>query len=171
VSTGIDKYLNDIKVKILANNDLCRLLYYNDDNPLSMPNLPDTSILYRDKLNQKLFFTPFVDDSDSEAKSTLNVVVNNFKLDPATKYFKDISIDFIVMIHNNLWILDDGSGEIKLRANAIWKEINNTFFDHRTAMGKNLFDYCKMVRTKDGLYSGYVFCSTATDLPLLQSAN
>ena len=169
MSTGIDRYLNDIKIKILANSNLCRLLYYNSDNPLAEADLPDTSILYSDKLNQKLFFTPFIDDSDSEAKSTLNVVINNFKLDSATKYFKDISIDFIVMIHNDLWILDDGSGEIKLRANAIWKELNETFFEHRTAMGKNLFEYSKMVRTKDNLYSGYIFCSTATDLPLLSS--
>ena len=167
MSTGIDKYLNDIKDKILTNSNLCKLLYHNTDNPLAEVAVATPTLLYTDKENQKLFFTPFTDDSDSEAKTTLHVVVSEFKLDQPSKYFKDLSIDFIVMIHNSLWLLDDGSGEIKLRANAIWKELNDTFFDHRSAIGKNLFDYSKIVRTKDNLYNGYVFCSRATDIPLL----
>jgi hypothetical protein len=169
MAIGIDRYLNDIKDKVLANQSLCKLLYFNNENPLAESDIADTSILYTDKLNQKLFFTPFTDDRDSEAKSTLHIVISDFKLDTTSKYFKDISIDFIVMIHNDLWILDDGSGEIKLRSNAIWKELNDTFFEHRSAMGKNLFEYSKMVRTKDNQYNGYVFCSTTTDIPLLSS--
>ena len=169
MAIGIDRYLNDIKDKVLANQSLCKLLYFNNENPLAESDIADTSILYTDKLNQKLFFIPFTDDRDSEAKSTLHIVISDFKLDTTSKYFKDISIDFIVMIHNDLWILDDGSGEIKLRSNAIWKELNDTFFEHRSAMGKNLFEYSKMVRTKDNQYNGYVFCSTTTDIPLLSS--
>ena len=167
MATGIDKYLNSIKTKILANQNLCKYLYYNQRNPLSQSDLGATSIICTDKLNQKLFFTPYTEDSDSDAKSTLNVVVTEFELDQRSKYFKDVKIEFIIMVHHDLWMLDDGSGDILLRPNAIWNEINRTFYDHRSAMGKDLFKYSGLIRARNGYYSGYRYCMETKDIPLL----
>lgn len=171
MATGIDKYLNNIKNKILDNQNLCKLLYYNQRNPLSQPNLDDTSILYKDKLNQKLYFTPYTEDADSESKSTLNVVVTEFKLDQKSKYFKELKIEFIIMIHHDLWTLDDGSGDIILRPNAIWDEINRTFYDNSSGIGRDIFDYSGLVRSRNGQYSGYKYCMDTKDIPLLMAVN
>lgn len=167
MANGIDRYLNNIKTDILANQNLCKYLYYNKRNPLAEADLSDTSVIYTNKLNQKLFFTPYVEDSDSQAKSTLNVTVYDFKLDQKSKYFKDVKIEFIIMVHHDIWMLNDGTDDILLRPNAIWSEINNTFVNHRTAIGKNIFDYSGLVRSRTGNYSGYRYCMTTQDIPLL----
>ena len=171
MATGIDKYLNSIKDKILGNQNLCKLLYIDKRNPLAESDLVDTSVIYTDRNNQKLFFTPYAEDVDSNMKSTLNVVVTEFKLDPKSKYFKDVKIEFIVMIHHDLWILDDGTGEICLRPNAIWNELNRTFYDHRSGIGKDEFDHSGLIRSRNGYYSGYRYCMETKDLPLLGGIN
>ncbi len=72
MAIGIDKYLNDIKTKILDNSNLCKLLYFDHENPLSESDISDTNILYTDTSNQRLFFTPFTIDSSDIIKSTLS---------------------------------------------------------------------------------------------------
>jgi hypothetical protein len=97
--------------------------------------------------------------------------VTEFGLDAKSKYFKDVKIEFIIMIHHDLWMLSDGSGEIALRPNAIWNEINRTFSEHRSGLGKDIFEYSGLVRSRNGYYSGYRYCMTTKDIPLLGVGN
>lgn len=167
MASGIDRYLNEIKTQLLNNDTLCKFLYYDNRNPLASPDLLDNSIILTDKLNQKLFFTPYSEDTDLKAKSTINIVVDEFKLDSKTKYYKDLKIEFIIMVHHDIWLLDDGSGEIKLRPNAIWYEINNMFDKSRTGIGTDTFEHSNLIRSKSGYYSGYRYCLKTKDIPLL----
>ena len=42
---NLNDYLNTIINKILADQELCKLLYYDDDAPLSGNTITDTSVL------------------------------------------------------------------------------------------------------------------------------
>lgn len=167
MANGMDNYLNAIKTYLLSNDDLCKLLYYDNRNPLSSEDLDDNSVLFTNKLNQRLMFTPYVENVDGNVSSTLNVVINEFKLDAKTKYYKEIKIEFIIMVHHDIWLLDDGSGDIKLRPNAIWNEINDMFATHKTAMGVDEFEHSNLIRSKNSCYSGYRYCIKTKDIPLL----
>jgi len=164
---AIDKYINKIHAKILANQNLCKLLKYNYDDPLAEPDLTDTSIIYTDKQDQRLFYTPYSDEIQSKTKSTLNVVVPIFEIDRDSKYFKNFTIDFVMMFSHEIWMIDDNSGLIKQRASAVLYELVNTFMDHRSAIGKDIFELATMVRTPNGRVSGYKLCLGAKDLPSL----
>lgn len=164
---GIDKYLNSIYEKIILNDNLCKLLYYKYDNPLIESNLADNRILYTDKQNQRLFFTPYMDDEHSEARSTLNIVITDFSLDMSAKHFKDFSIEIICMVHHDLYMLNDGSDYIMLRTNAIFRELLETFNNNRTAVGKDLFEYGTLVRSRSNNASGFKICFKSSELPLV----
>jgi hypothetical protein len=166
-AVGIDKYLNSIYEKIVANDDLCRLLYYDYDNPFIEPILADNKILYTDRQNQRLFFTPYMDDQNSNARTTLNIVITDFKLDNSARHFKDFDIEIVCMINHNVYMLNDGTGEIRLRSNAIFNEILKTFNNNRTAVGKDIFSYGTLVRSRNNNASGFKICFNTKELPLI----
>ena len=166
MATGIDKYLNDILNKIYANQDLCKLLYYDKKNPLAEADIIDTTILRTDKNNQKIFVSPFTIDNSDVVKSTLTIQVNNFSLGKTNIYFKNMDIDFIVVCNVNIWELDDGSGEVKIRVNAIWEELNKIFNRQKTVgLGINNFNYGKITQFNQYFW-GYVYSLRAIDFTL-----
>jgi hypothetical protein len=167
VAEGINKYLNAIFAKIYSNQNLCKLLYYDSVNPLGQATISNPAILYTDKENKKLFATPFSLDNTDKRKTTLTVALDRINLDSNTKFFRDITVDFIICCHNKLWELNDGSGEIKLRPAEIWNELDRTF-NRQTAggVGKNNFDYGKIIYFNDS-FSGYRVCFSGIDLPIV----
>jgi len=169
-SIAVDRYLNNIKTKLLSNQSICKYLYYDLDNPLAEADISDTSILITDKDNQKIFFTPFTLDSTDSQKTTLTIMVDNFDLDNRTNYYKKMDITFLVMCHKKLWELNDGSNEIKLRVNGIWHELNGIFNNKSNivGLGRAIFDYSKIVQFNDYFW-GYRYCLSVKDFPDLQS--
>ena len=167
MAEGIDKYINDILAKIYANQNLCKYLYYDVRNPLAQADIADTTVLKDNKTNQKIFVTPFTIDNTDRTKTTLTIMVDNFYLDEKTKYYEDMKIDFVIACNVRLWELDDNSGEVKLRVNGIWQELNNTFKRKSTVgLGKNHFNYGKLQKFNDYFW-GYTYCLTAKDFPFL----
>ena len=157
MATGIDKYINDILTKIYANQDLCKLLYYDDRNPLSQSDLADTSVLKTDKLNQRIYITPFSFETTDKTKSTLHIIVNNFELDENTKYFNDLEIDFVICINVRLWEIFDGSDETKTRLSLIVDELLNTFNRQQSkGIGKNHFQFGKIQKFNDWFWGMYL---------------
>lgn len=163
----IDTYLTDIRTKILANQNLCKYIYYNSRNPLAQPDIADTkAVLCDDKRNRKIFFTPFSVDTTDETKTTLTVTVDRFKPDSST-YFEDMVIYFTIACNVRLWELNDGTEGIVLRPNGIWDELNKTFKRERTVgLGKNHFQSGYIQKFNDYFW-GYNYCLTAKDFPIL----
>ena len=165
MAQGADIYLNEILTKIYANHNLCKLLYFDDRNPLSHSNLSDTTILKTDKLNQRLFISPFSIDTTDKTKSTLHIMINNFEFDTETKYYSDFEIDFIICINVRIWEIDDGSELVQTRLNLIIDELLKTFNRQRTiGMGKNHFQYGKIQKYSDYFW-GMIISLRAIDLP------
>lgn len=166
MAVGIDKYINDILSKIYANQNLCKYLYYDTRNPLAQPDIVDTKILKTNKENQRIFITPFTIDVTDITKTTLTIMIDNFHIDEQNNYYDDISVDFIIACNVRIWELDDGSGEVKLRVNGIWDELNHTFKRKSTVgIGKNNFKKGKIQRFNDCFW-GYLYSLEAKDFPL-----
>ena len=169
MAEGLDRYLNDILSKIYSNQNLCKYLYYDVRNPLAQSDIADTSRLKKDKTNQKIFVTPFTVDITDRTKTTLHILIDDFKADEKNNYYEDMNIDFIIACNVRLWELEDGSGEIKLRVNGIWEELNKTFKRKSTiGLGKNHFKYGRIQKFNDYFW-GYTYCLSAKDFPFLGS--
>ena len=166
MASNIDRYLNYLKNTVLSNQNLCKYLYYNDKNPLSQPDIVDTNAsLYLDKRNQKLFVTPFTFDVTDQTKTTLTIMIDNFRIDNKSNYYEDINVYFIIACNVRLWELDDGSGEVKLRVNGVWDELNRTFKrQYGVGLGKNHFQNGRIQKFNDYFW-GYTWCLSATDFP------
>jgi len=109
---------------ILGSQNLCKLLYYNDSDPFSQPDLSDTSVL----LFSSIFPTPIIPQITDEAKSLITIVLDDFLLARNNTAFKTSKIVFNILCHIDLWVLP-GTG--KLRIYSILNEIDKLFNEQR----------------------------------------
>lgn len=160
-------YLNDILQKIYASQDLCKLLYYDVSNPLEQADIIDTKILFTDKMNKRIFTTPFNLDIAEIQKTTLTICVYHSEIDNNNVFYKDIMIDFIIVSHVNLWELDtDNEYETNLRPNLIVNELSKLFNrEYTVGIGKNHYASLKQYRPNQW-YSGYILSYSGMDFVL-----
>lgn len=132
--------------KLIENQNLCKLLQYNDTSPLSGSNINDTSKL----LFNKIYPFPFTPEVDSEASSIINVLFDNFELNKSNSDFKNNQLVLIVICHNDLWKIDG-----MLRPFAILNELDNLFnLKNGYGIGKNQFGRGNLFWANEK-YSGY----------------
>lgn len=103
---------------LISSQNLCKYLYYNEDDPLSQPTIDDISIL----LFNNLYITPVVPTITDVAKSLITIVLDDFRLENIV--LKNSKIVFNVLIHLDLWTM---SGTGKLRPYSIMSEIDKLF--------------------------------------------
>lgn len=155
----LDKYLNTILKKIYTSQNLCKLLYYDIPNPTSMPDFSDTSILFTDFSNKRIFTTPFSVENQDAQKSSLFISINDGDLDRGNVFYEDIKVEFIVICNNRLWeIYSTDPTETALRPNAILHELSLLF--NRTenvGIGKNNFSYIRKIYPNQ-FFAGYSMC-------------
>jgi hypothetical protein len=93
--------MDNIAEKLYSNQTLCKYLYYDETDPLAQANIPDTSILYTDKENQKILYRPFTTSLDDNRVSKLAIVIEDVTTDE-TSYFKVMNLDCVICCHNEL---------------------------------------------------------------------
>jgi hypothetical protein len=168
-TVGIDKYLNDILAKIYDDQEICKLLLYDDVNPLSHADISDTTVLRTNKNNQRIFVTPFIIETADKVKTTLHIMLNDFGIDEKNMFYEDMTIDFIISCNVRIWELNDGSGDVKLRVNGIWDRLSHLFKRQNTVgVGKNHFMYGKVSKFSDYFW-GYTYCLSSKNLPIYDS--
>ena len=158
MAIDLNKIMQNIFNTIYQNQNLCKLLYYNELNPYSMPDLTDTSVIYTDELNRKLYPYPFAPDVTEEQKTFISVLFDDIQYENNT-YFKPGKIDFIVCSHIYNWDLNVGDTDIHLRPFEIINEIDKSFNRQSNSgtVGKDLFKYIKPIKINDK-FSGMVYC-------------
>jgi hypothetical protein len=89
---------------LLADQELCKLLYYGEPNPLSQPNIPDTNIL----LMKNIFPLPKEPDSEKDQKAL--VCAYFYESEPYRKNsgFRQVWLCFDIICHIDVWMIDDG---------------------------------------------------------------
>lgn len=142
------KELNDnvtqVLLKLLESQNLCKLLHYISDDPLSEPDIDPYLLIHKN-----IFPLPKIPEVSDTKCNYLTVVFDTFRLGE-NKGVKDGTLMFTVFVHNDLWLI---SGQ--LRPFSIMHEIDKLFNNQRIIGVKKLqFESGRFVApNKD--YSGY----------------
>lgn len=140
--------INSVLMTMLGSQNLCKLLYYNDDDPFSMPDLSNTSVT----LFNNIYPTPVVPQTTDASKSMITLVLDDFALARNNTAFKTSRIVFNVLIHIDLWTMP-GTG--KLRPYSILNEIDKLFNQQNIiGIGQLTFERCRWMGLGDK-WQGY----------------
>lgn len=162
---SVNKYMDTIATKLYGNQTLCKYLYYDEANPLSQPDIADTTILYTDEENQKILFNPFISTLDDLRASRLAVVIEEVSTD-SRAYFKLINLDFIICCHNELWKVTIDDGTVGVRPLLIWDELDSLFVRYTSkGIGSDTFSYSNLIYFNEK-FSGYKVCYKSISLPI-----
>jgi hypothetical protein len=92
---NIDK--DEVKTQIFKNQDLCKLLYYDNDTPLTYPNISNTPEALKSKIKTANIF-PVAEETG------IRLIILFTDIRPAGgKVFKSSSIIFNILVHKDLW--------------------------------------------------------------------
>ena len=111
--------LQKIIKRLLANQNLCKLLYYTDKDPLNGENIPDTTILYGKQITINPQYNP--------AEKDYSVVIPMIQHGRRGKNdeFTDILIRIYIYVPQTQWIIKSDN----LRPYLILGELQNSLED------------------------------------------
>jgi len=140
--------IDTVLMKLLSSQDLCKYLFYDEDDPMSQPNIEDTSILLFDRI----YPTPVSPTITDSAKSLITIIQDDFSLAQTNTAFKTSKIIFNILCHIELWRMP-GTG--KLRPYSILSEIDKLFNQQRVlGIGKLSFSNGRWIGVNDR-WQGY----------------
>lgn len=152
---SIDNVSINIILKLLENQNLLKCLYYNTPNALTQADLTD-DIKYAmvdqlDKTYTKIHILPFPAEISDEAQSEIRFFISTFS--PENIRLSRVIYDFVIIVHESLWILNGG----KVRALTIIQEILNCLNGKDVdGLGKlELVEPINIVKFADNV-SGYI---------------
>lgn len=149
----LNKNMNDVMTKLVGNPNLCKLLKYNTSNALSQTDVDSPENLLYDKI----FPYPFNTDVLTEASSLIITTFDNFTPTKG-QGFKNSYVVFRVIVHNSLWVTNDG-----LRPYLILNELDEIFNNQRViGLGKLAFNSCNGLWISQN-YTGYTLVYKVTD--------
>ncbi len=135
---------------MIENQNLCKLLFYAVDDPLSEPDMSDDQ--RSSLLNEHIFPMPKIPGEQEYEASFLSIYLDNFKPSVENKGVKESVLVIDVLIHNNLWMLND---KALLRPYLVLHEVDEMLNDkHILGFKKMPFDRGRLVRYNSD-YSGY----------------
>ena len=111
-------HLQQIINRLLANDNLVNLLYYEDKDPLSREKLNQEE---KRKLFEKLIKVVPKVDKDETSKSVVVLYIENGQKDSSNEEFRNISLKVDVLVPFSQWIIKDSN----LRPFAILGEIQS----------------------------------------------
>ena len=128
-----------------ASQNICKLLYYTESNPLSQPQEPrlnpehpaplfdNIQDVRNHIINKRLLLVPrlFVPE---ELGAFIIVLINNFSLSE-NKVFKVNQLIFDVIVHHDSWLLDDN-----LRPFLLMQQIDRIFNNRKLSIGQAEFN-------------------------------
>ena len=116
---SLDNILNNIAIKIVENIDLMRCLKFTSTDALLQPITEEERYMLMnqdgDITGTRIFFQPFNNLTITDQRSELRIYYASFK--PNNNFLTNINVGFDIVVHNDLWRLDNG----KRRPTAIIK--------------------------------------------------
>ena len=106
--------------RLTANQDLLKLLYYTDKDPLAGVDLTEEQI-QKEIFDQLIKITPRVGPKDT-AKSIVTIRITRARQDKQNNEFKEVSINIEVFVPLTQWIIKS----LQLRPFAILGEIQKS---------------------------------------------
>ena len=107
---SLDNILTNIAIKIVDNIDLMRCLKFTTSNALLLPISESERYELINQDNDisetRVFFQPFNNQVLTDSRSEIRIYHSSFR--PDNIYLTNINIGFDIVVHNELWRLDDG---------------------------------------------------------------
>lgn len=123
--------------KLIGNQKICRLLRYNDSNPLDSSKTDVNGI---ELLNKNIIIVPKIPEQDNEERSFIIVVFDKYILNPANPDFKVATIRFDIVCPFNEWVVNDDN----LRPYLLMQEVDNLFNQQQfVGLGNLQFTHCE----------------------------
>ena len=123
-----------IAQRILDDDDICKLLYYTDDSPLSHSAMTEDERM--NLLHKNVLLVPKVPENDDIKGSYILVLYDGFNQNLANSEFKDADLLFIIVCPPENWIIKDKS----LRPFLLMSRIDELFGNKKIAnIGKLQF--------------------------------
>ena len=140
---GVEKDMSIITEKILSNERLKKLLYYETPDALERPRLTSEETI--GLVNSHIKIVPKL-KVDSTNKAYVIITFDDFITNYNKPEFRDNTIGFHILCHYDSWLLKD----FQLRPYRIAAEIDQMFNEkHLTGIGKLNFSGAKCVSTSD----------------------
>lgn len=152
---SLNSKINKIIETLISSQNLCKLLYYNDDNPLSQSDIPDTSsLIFKNNYTSenKIFPLPKYVDAEEEKGSLLYIYFNYMDSYKKNTGFKKLNLYIQIACHLNVWYIDSAIRPLSI-IHEIDRLLNNQHIDD-LSMNKIFSDSCGMIRFSDYFY-GY----------------
>jgi len=149
---NLGKDLYDIMLALMDSQDLMKLLYYTNDNPLGEANIEPY-----DLINLNILIVPKIPALEV-VRNFLIIRFDNFSLNE-NFYFKSNRIVIDIVCHNDQWIIQDESLRPFLIMEKIDEIINRNKFN---GIGKIGFVHADMVAYTEE-YTGYSMTYSSTD--------
>lgn len=89
--------------RLMTNQNLLKMLYYTDKDPLSQPDIPEDII--RNDIYQKLIKVVPILDPTETARSVISVVTRNGVMNEENTEFRDVMIRVEVYVPNTQWFV------------------------------------------------------------------
>jgi len=146
----LNKNISSLLNTLIESQNLCKLLFYPSDDPLSEPDLSYNQRL--ELLNEYIFPMPKIPGEQMNETSLLSICLDNIKVSPENIGIKESVLAVEVIIHNNLWMLNNNS---ELRPYLILNEIDE-LLNSKNIVGfkKMTFERGRLIRYNAD-YSGY----------------
>ena len=115
----LDNQVQNIILKLLENENICKLIYYNTEDALTQPPVENPTDLIKTHIYTQTYIPP-----TDEETTYLVVFFDMFdSMDGGNVYLRKGRLYFNVVTHRNLWNIDGGQRVIRLM-NEIDKIIN-----------------------------------------------
>lgn len=140
--TGVN--LRTMINRLMSNQNLMKLLYYTDLNPLSHEDI-DKEVIVNEILNKQLVYIPLI-ESNEYAKSYIAILIDSGNKNMGNSSFINVDITVSVLTPISQWMIKDNN----LRPFAIMGEIQKSL-DEKTVdgFGKIISRGFKLVEVTD----------------------
>ena len=117
-SQELGENLQNIAIRLLSNQNLCKLLVYSDKDPLTREDIENTMEL----LEKNITVVPLVDEKKFDTESKLVLVYDSGIVNEDNSEFKNIVLYVLVYTPLRSWIIND----LQLRPFSIISEVEKS---------------------------------------------
>lgn len=155
----IDNISKNIALKLLDNQTLLKLLYYNVSDALLQPDLTDEQryelIDQSNTDKTKIYYSPYSINILVDEVTQLRIILS--EIQPENIQLANVLIDFQIITHNRLWVMEDGRQRPLVMIQEILKMLNG---QDAMSIGTLFFGGSKRIPTRlikyNNDFSGYI---------------
>lgn len=139
--------INKVILKLTESQDLCKLLYYQSDDPIHELDLTDT---YKVLFMKNIFPFPKNPSTFTEPTSFLTILFDDIQIGTKNTGFKNSILTLNVICHTDKWKIEGA-----LRPYSIMNKIDEILNNQRViGIGNVQFKQCKSISVNNE-YHGY----------------